>query len=398
MRWVPAAGSALALLRRRPRVRVGRRAPGAAARHRAVSHDEPQAVRPRLRGRMDRRAIPDRPRRRRAARARRDGRQGTQLCAAQVPGDTYRNLVVRIAYSRQTFKHILAPVWLMSYTYGARSFQCVQNGVTGAIQGEYPKSPWKIALLVRRDPGRRDHRDVGHGPALKARTRRHGPFAHPGFAPYRRWLRDDRLPGRCDAQRVCAGRRPGAARRPPARVRRACGRRRARLRSRDPARRAHPRPATTGTTRSTRWRGSRFPRAKAALNACHVAEGGGVSANARYRARTPRRCSTNPAWSWRAATILWQLLGSTRGVPCSSAGRGRCRPDANAGPRAPPAREARAPYRALTARALWLPITSTWRRRRRSRRGRGGAPACARPFARDLLPLPVAALPGWDNE
>ena len=39
-------------------------------------------------------------------------------------------------------------MWLMSYGYGARSFQCVQNGVTGAIQGEYPKSPWKIALLA----------------------------------------------------------------------------------------------------------------------------------------------------------------------------------------------------------------------------------------------------------
>jgi hypothetical protein len=24
----------------------------------------------------------------------------------------------------------------------------VINGVSGAIQGEYPKSPWKIALLV----------------------------------------------------------------------------------------------------------------------------------------------------------------------------------------------------------------------------------------------------------
>ena len=71
-----------------------------------------------------------------------------QMCAAQVPGDTYRNLLVHTTYARQTFKHILAPVWLMSYTYGARSFQCVQNGVTGAIQGEYPKSPWKIALLV----------------------------------------------------------------------------------------------------------------------------------------------------------------------------------------------------------------------------------------------------------
>ncbi len=70
------------------------------------------------------------------------------MCAQQVPGDTYRNLVVRTRHSRQTFKHILAPVWLMSYTFGAKSFQCVQNGVTGAIQGEYPKSPWKIALIV----------------------------------------------------------------------------------------------------------------------------------------------------------------------------------------------------------------------------------------------------------
>lgn len=70
------------------------------------------------------------------------------LCAQQVQGDTYRNLVVHASYSQQTFKHILAPVWLLGYTYGARRFQCVMNGVTGSIRGEYPKSPWKIALLV----------------------------------------------------------------------------------------------------------------------------------------------------------------------------------------------------------------------------------------------------------
>jgi len=27
-------------------------------------------------------------------------------------------------------------------------FQCAMNGVTGAVNGEYPKSPWKVALLV----------------------------------------------------------------------------------------------------------------------------------------------------------------------------------------------------------------------------------------------------------
>jgi hypothetical protein len=70
------------------------------------------------------------------------------LCAQQVPGDTYRNLAVQSDYSKQTFKHILAPVWLLAYTYGARRFQCVMNGATGAVRGEYPKSPWKIALIV----------------------------------------------------------------------------------------------------------------------------------------------------------------------------------------------------------------------------------------------------------
>jgi hypothetical protein len=71
-----------------------------------------------------------------------------ELAARQIPGDTFRNLVVRADYSAQTFKHILAPVWFVSYTYGARVFQCAMNGVTGTIRGEYPKSPWKIALLV----------------------------------------------------------------------------------------------------------------------------------------------------------------------------------------------------------------------------------------------------------
>jgi hypothetical protein len=71
-----------------------------------------------------------------------------QMCAAQIPGDTYRNLSVQATYSGQTFKHILAPVWLLTYTFGARSFQAVMNGVTSAIQGEYPKSWVKITLLV----------------------------------------------------------------------------------------------------------------------------------------------------------------------------------------------------------------------------------------------------------
>jgi hypothetical protein len=71
-----------------------------------------------------------------------------QMCAAQIPGDTYRNLEIRPTFSGQTFKHILVPVWLLTYNFGARAFQVVVNGVTGRMAGDYPKSPWKIALLV----------------------------------------------------------------------------------------------------------------------------------------------------------------------------------------------------------------------------------------------------------
>lgn len=70
------------------------------------------------------------------------------MCGAQVPGDTYRNLEVDADWSGQTFKHILAPVWLMTYVYGTRSYQVVVNGVTGKMAGSRPWSWIKIALLI----------------------------------------------------------------------------------------------------------------------------------------------------------------------------------------------------------------------------------------------------------
>jgi hypothetical protein len=70
------------------------------------------------------------------------------MCARQVPGDTHRNLEVDATFSRQHFKHILAPVWLVSYVYHAKSYQVIVNGVTGKIAGERPWSWIKITLLV----------------------------------------------------------------------------------------------------------------------------------------------------------------------------------------------------------------------------------------------------------
>lgn len=70
------------------------------------------------------------------------------MCAREVPGDTHRNLQIHPAFSGQTFKHVLVPVWLLTYIYANRPWQVVVNGYTGRIAGEYPKSWWKIAFLV----------------------------------------------------------------------------------------------------------------------------------------------------------------------------------------------------------------------------------------------------------
>ena len=70
------------------------------------------------------------------------------LCGQQVPGDTYRNLVIAPEYSGRTFKHVLVPVWLLSYNYGSKVYQVIVNGYTGAIAGRRPYSAWKIAFAI----------------------------------------------------------------------------------------------------------------------------------------------------------------------------------------------------------------------------------------------------------
>jgi hypothetical protein len=75
-------------------------------------------------------------------------RELERLCSAQVPGDTQRDLEVESNYSGQTFKHILVPIWLLTYNYGASHYQVVINGYTGSIAGAYPKSWVKITFAV----------------------------------------------------------------------------------------------------------------------------------------------------------------------------------------------------------------------------------------------------------
>lgn len=228
-----------------------------------------------------------------------------------------------------------------------------------------------------------------------------GQFAHPGFAPYRRWLRDDRVPGVATLNAFA---------------------RDAGLALPDGRGLAFVEGAVTGAlayeaailrdarihVRCDNWHDAfnalawlAFPRTKAALNACHVAEGGGVSANARSRVRD-------------AATLLdesglvvacgddslrqllrhhaWHALFAARRAEVAARmqvrvlGHGLLE-------------KLKAPYRALTAHALWLPIDVATTPTQQDIDEAVAARLRARALAPgDLLPLPVAALPGWDNE
>jgi hypothetical protein len=71
-----------------------------------------------------------------------------QLCGAQVPGDTHRDLQVRTAYAQRTFKHILVPAWLVTYTFGPKTFHVLVNGYTGTTAGDRPISWVKVFFYI----------------------------------------------------------------------------------------------------------------------------------------------------------------------------------------------------------------------------------------------------------
>ncbi len=70
------------------------------------------------------------------------------LCAAQVPGDTFRNLEISPTFSDRTFKHVLLPVWLLTYNFRAKPYQVLVNGYTGKMDGTYPISWLKVLGLA----------------------------------------------------------------------------------------------------------------------------------------------------------------------------------------------------------------------------------------------------------
>lgn len=71
-----------------------------------------------------------------------------QACRRALGGDTYRNLRVATQLQRPTWKHILLPLYVANYTYGAKAYNFMVNGQTGEVQGTAPISWAKVGLIV----------------------------------------------------------------------------------------------------------------------------------------------------------------------------------------------------------------------------------------------------------
>ncbi len=65
-----------------------------------------------------------------------------------IGGDEQRINSKSTVYNDITFKHILLPVWISSYTYKEKVYRFLVNAQTGEVQGERPWSFWKIFFAV----------------------------------------------------------------------------------------------------------------------------------------------------------------------------------------------------------------------------------------------------------
>ena len=63
-------------------------------------------------------------------------------------GDEQRIEQVDTAWSDETFKHVLLPIWTAAYRFRGKSYRFVVNAQTGTVRGERPWSWIKITLAV----------------------------------------------------------------------------------------------------------------------------------------------------------------------------------------------------------------------------------------------------------
>jgi len=71
-----------------------------------------------------------------------------ERCGGDVPGDTHRDLRVQNRLADVRWKHVLLPVWSLTYRFQGRGYGVLVHGQTGKVVGEAPYSWIKILLLA----------------------------------------------------------------------------------------------------------------------------------------------------------------------------------------------------------------------------------------------------------
>ena len=71
-----------------------------------------------------------------------------QLVAGRIGGDRQHIEKIATRFDAVTYKHVLLPLWLMTYRHQGEEKQVVINAITGKVFGERPYSWVKILLAV----------------------------------------------------------------------------------------------------------------------------------------------------------------------------------------------------------------------------------------------------------
>ena len=62
--------------------------------------------------------------------------------------DRVSKVTFNTAYSKVTYKYVLAPIWIANFKFKEKIYNIVVNGQTGQIKGEAPVSPLKVVIAI----------------------------------------------------------------------------------------------------------------------------------------------------------------------------------------------------------------------------------------------------------
>jgi hypothetical protein len=69
-------------------------------------------------------------------------------CRARPSTNTVRNFSVQLDYADETWRYILAPLYIAAFQYDQKTYQVLVNGQTGAIAGQRPVDWRKVGLAL----------------------------------------------------------------------------------------------------------------------------------------------------------------------------------------------------------------------------------------------------------